>query len=263
MNMKDVALVAMPALVCGALLGYFCRPTVSRDAEAAAPAAERRTKKAPAPTDDAALNRLRRRIKELEKQLAERSAPAGADAAAADETERRSQPSGERPGPPSFGDMRARMEEMRRNDPERYAQMTNRFSRMRQRRLERVQNSLDILASVDVSRLTPRQQQIHESFQDAIARREELREQATPENMEQLSEDERRKIFEEMRSVDHQVQSLAQQEREMLLTKAARDMGVQEDAVKDSVETIKAIYEATQTRGGPGGGHGPGGGPGR
>ena len=257
MNIKSILIVAIPALACGVLLGYFGHPAPAIQEQTASPV-DKRVKKSKAQTDEAALNRLRLRIQELEKQLAEKTSSESKTPEAEEEV--KNPPRSERHGPPSFEDMRAHMEEIKKNDPERYTQMTNHFAQMRQHRLEHAQNRLDILGSVDVTRLNPKQREIHESFQDAIARREELREQMIPENMAKLSEEERKKAWEEMRRVDNQMHNLAQQERDILLNKAARDMGVKGEALKDSVETIKAIFEATQTRGGPGDwGRGPGG----
>ena len=69
-NQKAFLCFALPALVCGALLGYLVRPAAPEPEAESTPVAAKPSHKATA-TDEAALNRLRARIKELERQLAD------------------------------------------------------------------------------------------------------------------------------------------------------------------------------------------------
>lgn len=257
MNSKSVFAISVAALICGGTIGYYIRPSgESPNVEAEAVSKPKKSTKA----DDADILLLRRRIRELERQLAKREPQAPQTA---QETEREpvdaittnATPRAERRGPPTAAEMRARMEEMRKNDPQRYTQMTNRFARMRQRNLNRVQNQLDILGSVDRSRLTKAEQDIHDQYQEAVARREELREMINPQN-EDVTEEQRREVFRELRELDRLTQRLAESERNTLLTQTVRDMGIKESEAGEFVEAISAIYEATQTHMGPGG-HGP------
>ncbi len=254
MNSKSVFAISVAALICGGAIGYHLRPSgESPNVETDVASKPKRSTKA----NDADIPLLKRRIRELERQLAKREPQTQW---IAPETER--EPSAvtttnattraERRGPPTAAEMRARMEEMRKNDPQRYAQMTNRFARMRQRNLNRVQNQLDILGSVDRSRLTKAEQDIHDQYQEAVARREELRELINPQN-EDVSEEQRREVFRELRELDRLTQRLAESERNTLLTQTVRDMGIKESEASEFVETISAIYEATQTHMGPGG----------
>ena len=276
MNFGKSIVVAVPALLCGALLGYFVHPS----APAAAPAepgtkAERPAKKVRhAATDDAALNRLRNRIQELERQLAAKDAPAAATKV--DEPPTNRPPEGRRGGPGGWPrnaeEMRARFEEMKRNNPEQYAAMTNGWAQHRAHSLERAQGKLDILAAVDVSQLSPKQRAVHEQYQDLIARREELREMIDLQNTG-VTDEQRDAAMKEMGDVRRKMHELAQTEREALLAHTATSFGVKGQAAKDLVDTVKAVYQATDNwggwggwggrgeRGGRGGGHGgPGGG---
>lgn len=269
MNFGKSLAVAVPALLCGALLGYILHPAPP----AAAPAgsdtkAERPAKKArsAAASDDAALNRLRARIQELERQLAAKDAPP--PAAKADEPPTDRPPEGRRGGPGGWPrnaeEMRAHFEEMRKNNPEQYAAMTNGWAQHRARSLERAQGKLDILASVDVSQLNPKQRAIHEQYQDLIARREELRAAMDLQNTD-VTDEQRNAAMAEMREIGNRMHALAQTEREALLKHTATSFGVKGEAAKELVETVKAVYQATETWGGwgPGGGrHGGGRGPG-
>lgn len=257
MKKSTVGLVTLLALLCGALLGYVLHtpPKASPAPDAKATAGERKAARRP-PTDDAALNRLRKRIQDLERQLAAaRSQPtATMEPASAPTNPPPAFARGERRGPPSREEMRAHLEEMRKNDPERYAQMTNRFAKMNSRRLQRTQNRLDLLASVDTSRMSKKQRAVHEQYQDLIARQEELRELLNPQN-ENVTEAQRRTAMEEMRELHGQMRELAQSERETLLSQTASSFGIEGQDAGELVETVKAVFQATENHGG----HGPGG----
>lgn len=255
MNTKATIAVGVAALIAGAAIGYFCRPAQqdAQEGEAAKSVEAKTAHKAARGADDAALNRLRKRVQSLERELAvARNAPKAAktpqNAEDAEEA-KTDRPRTRRFRPPSPEEMRAELEEIRKNDPQRYAQMTNRHETMKRHRLERAQGRLDILGSVDTSRFSQGQKAVHEQYQDAVVRREELRELMDPSNAD-LSEEQRRSMFEEMRGLDRQIRELAESERSTLLTKAVEDLGVRGDALQDAVETVKAIYEATQTRDG-------------
>ncbi len=270
MNTKATIAVGVAALLSGAAIGYFCRPATQDaqeggGAKAAETKAARKTSKS---ADDAALNRLRRRIQSLERELAAARNASKAEEAPRQEAENAAEAKSDRPRtrrfrPPSPEEMRAELEEIRKNDPQRYAQMTNRHETMKRHRLERAQGRLDILGSVDTSRFSQGQKAVHEQYQDAVVRREELRELMDPANAD-VTEEQRRSMFEEMRGLDRQIRELAESERDTLLTQTVEDLGVRGDALQDTVEAVKAIYEATQTRdghGGPPSGPPPGGGP--
>lgn len=257
MNFGKQLAVAVPALLCGALLGYFIRPA----APVAAPTepeakTERSAKKVrtAASADDAALNRLRNRIQELERQLATKDVPPPAEKVEQPPTNR--PPEGRRGGPGGWPrnaeEMRARFEEMKKNNPGQYAAMTNGWAQHRAHSLERAQGKLDILASVDVSQLNPAQRAVHEKYQDLIARREELRAMMDLQNTD-VTDEQRDAAMTEMRELGHQMHDLAQTEREALLSHTATSFGVKGPAAKELVETVKAVYQATENWGGWGG----------
>ena len=265
MNARSILVVAVPALLAGALLGHFV-PTLFSHAPETAEEEKKpekrssRTRTQPSREHDADLNRLRARIKELERQLADAT---GKDAEADDETpvkpEERPQNPFLRDGPPRMptaAEMRANMEELREKDPAKYAQMTNRFARWQEHRLQRTNNRLEILAAVDTSRLNAKERQTHEALQDAIVRREELRQLLNPQNAD-ITEEQRKKTFEELHKLEQQMRDLETRERNTLLTKTARSFGLSGANAKEMTETIKAIYQATggdgHRHGGPGG----------
>ena len=259
MDKRTILVSAVPALLCGALLGYFIRPAAPAP-QASEGKVEQPAKKTTRPTsDDVALNRLRKRIQDLERQLAETCVtPEKKKEEAVETPPPPPQPAaqGERRGPPTPAEMRAHMEEIRKNDPERYTRMTNRFANMRTHQLERAQNKLDILASVDVNRLSPKQKLVHEQYQDLIARQEELRNMAFAPDDGSVTDEQRMAAQQEMREVGQKLRAVAQQEREILLDQTARSFGVKGEAGKELVETVKQVYQATESWGGFGRGHG-------
>lgn len=253
MKKNITCIIAAVAFACGIAIGYVTCSKLHEGQETEH--TEQTVPKRKSAIRNADVNALRNRIKELERQLSERNAAlqANKEPGKATQTATVTPPAQaeERRGPPTAADMRARMEEIRKNDPQRYAQMTNRFARMHSRNRARVMNQLSILGNVDMSRLSNAEREVHDQYQEAVARREELREMLNPQN-EDVTEEQRRELFKEMRELDELTRKLAESERNTLLTQTVRDLGASESEANEFVETISAIYEATQVRG-PGG----------
>jgi hypothetical protein len=258
MNIKTLIPFAI-TLVAGAAIGYCLAPS------SPAPAPEPEGKvvsRRPSADDDGerASNRaLRARIRELESMLAKQ----GVEVEKREDEPRREGPS------PRARDFRSEMERMMKENPERYAQMTNGMAQARQRRLDQVQSKIDFLSSVDTSKMSPEARKTHESLQDMIAKREELEDKMR--GAMNMTGDERRAVFEEMRETDGAIRELNRAERENLLVTTAETLGFHGDEATEFVDTIKGIYRSTENagRGGFGGfgggrggrgGRGPGGG---
>jgi len=232
------------ALLVGAALGYCLAPS---SAPAPADEPEAKPERAQRPrqgdgSDRSEARRLRARVRELEEALAKQGVEVEQ---AKEEDERRER---------RF-DPRAEAERLQREDPARYAQMTNGMAQFRRRRLERAQSKIDFLSSVDTSRMSPEARRTHEELQGMIERREELEDRMR--NFLDMTEDERRAAFEEMREADGRIRELNRAERENLLVQTAETLGFRGDDAKEIAETVKGIYEATDS--GWGGGRGPGG----
>ncbi len=79
-----------------------------------------------------------------------------------------------------------------------------------------------------------------------------------PQN-EDMTEEQRKSTFEELRKLEHQMHQLETRERNTLLTKTARSFGLSSANAKEMTEAVKAIYQATgddrPRHGGPGGPH--------
>jgi hypothetical protein len=229
------------ALIAGVAIGYFAKPErapeIDDEMEEVVEAlfSDR--------GEESSVAALRARVSELERQLAIRDG-------SPDDTQKIGVPGegepfgrGEgRKGPPTADEMRERFARMEKEDPVRFSQMTNHFSQMRQRRIDRAQARIDFLASVDTSRMSASAKKTHESLQDLIARREEIEEQMFRLD---IDDDERRQIFQEMRETDQAMHELNMAERENLLSQMAEAIGLGADEAAEVNATIAEIIEAT------------------
>lgn len=239
------------ALLAGVAIGYFVK---DEPIAAEEPTVEVVPKKAVADKgDEASVKALRRRIVELEKLLAEKDGKseiaisnAVAEAAKA------------RPPAPPQQNWRERMEEMKKNDPARYAQMTNRFANWRRNRAEQARNKIDFLSSIDTSRMSTGAQKTHNALQELIARREGIEQQLQSPD---LTDEERGKLMGELHSTHHELMRLSGEERNNLFEETARNLGFEGEDAKEISATIQEVIRATDAGwGGHHGGHrGPGG----
>ena len=250
MKLRNFSPIVISLLV-GAAIG-FCLGPLSSPAPSAEPGqtVEREQVKQSDRGDDgerAANRALRARIKELEDMLAKQGVEV--EKMKEEETTRRERL--ERPR-----DFRTELERLKTEDPARYTQITNGMAQFRQRRLERAQSKMDFLSSVDTSVMSPGARKTHEDLQNMIEKREALEEKMH--GIMDMSEEDRHALFGEMRETDERIRELNRLERENLLVQTAETLGFSGDDAKEIAETIKGIYEATDS----GFGFGPPGGPG-
>lgn len=254
---------AVPLVLCaalGAFAGWFLKPEPEGAAKDETPAREHRAKTKPAADSglQSANAALRRRVSELEAALAaagrtsEHAGPVPAEKNATAVSPRRSN------GP--FGGIaafREELERMKREEPEKYAARTNQMAQWRQNHLNRTVKQLDWLASIDTSRMSARQREAHEKYQNLVVRREELMEKMAPES--RATDVEREQTMREMHEIGRQLWELAETERDTLLRETTKSLGFSGEDAKEIVDTVKAIYRNT----GMGGFGGPRGGGGR
>ena len=237
------------ALLAGVAIGYFVK---DEPIPAEEPKAEEIAKRQVADKGEAATVRaLRRRIAELEKLLAEKNGKseiaisnAVAEAAKA------------RPPAPPQQNWRERMEEMKKNDPARYTQMTNRFAQWRRSRSEQARSKIEFLSSVDVSQMSAGAKKTHDALQELIARREGIEQQLQSPD---LTDEERGKLMGELHSTHHELMRLNDEERNNLFVETARNLGFEGEDAKEISATIQEVIRATDS--GWGGHHRHGGGP--
>ena len=240
------------ALLAGIALGYCFAPSAA-DAPAPKEEKSKATKHQLVNVGEAAsVKALRARIAELESQLAD----AQAKAVATNEVVSAA-PQGE-PGQ-LRGNPREWMENLKKTDPERYTQMTNRFAQFRRRRLERQQRNLDFLASVDTSHMSASAKKTHVALQNAIARREELEEKI---HQEDISDSERQELWGQMMATERELRGLRRAERNNLFEATANALGFDGEDAKEIVGTLKEVVESTESSwrhmGPPSGGGRPG-----
>ena len=234
------------ALLVGVAIGYFVK---DEPVAAEEPAAETPAKKPVADKGEASsVKSLRRRIAELEKLLAEKDGKSeiAISNAVAEAVKNR-------PPEPPRQNWRERMEEMKKNDPERYTQMTNRFASWRRSRAEQARNKMDFLSSIDTSHMGAGARKTHEALQDLIAKREEIETQLQNPN---LSDEDRGKLMGELHSSHHELMRLNGEERQNLIDEAAHNMGFEGEDAKEVSATIQEVIRATDSGwGGHHGGH--------
>lgn len=240
------------ALIAGVAIGYFAKPEAAAPGGGAAVSASAGSK-VEDKGDAASLAALRAKVARLERRLAEvLSAQTNMPERAVEQLAAPGgQPGGRRHIPPSFKEMRERIERMKKEDPARFAQMTNHFAQMRRWQVSRARSKLDFLASVDTSGMSEAAVAAHEDFQDMIARREELIEKLHDEN---IPDAEREGVMKDLQETGRALARLGMAERDMLLERTAAALGLSGDDSAEFSSTVKAIFESTEggmMRGGP------------
>ena len=242
MKLRNFSPIVISLLV-GAALGY-CLGPLSSPAQAPEPEqkAEPEQVKQPEYRGERADRVLRARIKELEGMLAKQGI----------EVEKMKEESSRRDRPRDF---HADMERLKKEEPERYTQITNSMAQFRRHRLERAQSKIDFLSSIDTSRMSPAMLKVHSDLQDMIEKREAVEEKMR--GFMDMTEEERREAFQEIGEIDGKIRELSRAERDNLLVQTAEALGFQGDDAAEIIDTVKSIYEATDSGwgwGGPGGG---------
>ena len=241
MTVKN-ALLALSALLLGAGIGYVVADKKGSDATQEHP---KETRCATAIADNgeqASIKALRARIAELERQSAKKPE---AEKAAAPEA-----------SPSRFIESHVeRMKKMAVDDPERYAQITNRIANWRRSRSEQARSRIDFLSSIDTSGMSAEAKKVHEDLQELVARREALEDDL---HKHGLDDTKRHELFQELRDVGMKMHELNRKERDNLLAETARTLGFEGSDAEEIVTTVKEVFKATESGWG-GHGFGPGG----
>lgn len=244
---KPTFSIPVAALLVGAALGYCLAPSAApqqpTEPAAASPATPTQSVvAAAAEPSDAMLQALRKRIRDLEALIQQERAAKSAPAQT-----RIDEPDAERERHPRSP--REMMERLRREDPARFAQMTNSMARFRRERIARAQSKIDFLSSIDTSSMSADDLKTHETLQNMIERREEI--EAKMHNPD-LTDEQRREVFEEMHAADREIRRLNAAERTCLLMQTAEALGYSDEDAEEIVATISEIITATEGhRGGP------------
>ncbi len=151
--------------------------------------------------------------------------------------------------------LRARIKELEGMLAKQGIEVEKMKAQFRRHRLERAQSKIDFLSSIDTSRMSPAMLKVHSDLQDMIEKREAVEEKMR--GFMDMTDEERREAFQEIGEIDGKIRELSRAERDNLLVQTAEALGFQGDDAAEIMDTIKSIYEATDSGwgwGGPGGG---------
>lgn len=225
------------ALIVGAAIGYFAAPT---PASTEAAAAETEDSSSAALIEDqgdrALVESLRARIRELEAAAETASEPSNVVEEVAERPRER-----RRRG---FDRGAEWMENLKKTDPERYTQMTNRFAAFVRQRAERQQAKLDFFSSIDTSGMSAESRENHERLQALLSLRASLEgdlQSLTPEDDES-----RHELFGRLREIDRELHQVKADERANLLEATGKALGLSAADTVALAETVQEIYEATE-----------------
>jgi hypothetical protein len=251
-------------LVAGAIAGYVVRGAIDapvpvpQEAKDVTPAQPQVTAIPDDATTSVALadaESLRARVRELEKLLNDREASIArlsADAARPKEEPPVEEPPREQRPRESY---RERMERMKTEEPERYAEMQKRQEEFRARMRAANEERDNYLASVDTSRMTAEQKANHERLLAALKMRDTLGERMRPDAENPLTEEERQEFFKSMRDIG----PMMEQERRYLLEETGRTYGEDGAAFAEYIQDLMDYTTPWRGPGRRGGGRGPGG----
>ena len=242
--MKKNLIVPVSFLFLGAALG-FCfavanseMPECKRCADSAKEEKAVKTARQRRSESDAENRSLRRRVRELEAEKTQAQTPG----------ESASEERVENPEPPRMGRGSDWLANLKVENPERYQQVTNGMARWRSERAAQAKSRIDFLSSVDTSRMPRQARETHERLQALYVERENL--QASLDDMMmgggEVSGEDRRKLFEQMRETTQAINELSVQERENLIKQTAETLGFKGEDVGEIAATIKGIIDATE-----------------
>lgn len=190
------------------------------------------------PEIPSALERaLRRRIRQLEAELAAARNPS-AQTNDPRKAEIHVMPQQADFRPPSPREM---MENLKKNDPQRYEKFQRHFREMRKRQLARTKGRLEFLNSVDTSGMTEAERTNHDQLQELLAQRENLP------DFSEMSEEEARTAMQQRHELDRAIRAASEAERKTLLDQTARALGLEGDDAAVLTETVREIVQATES----------------
>ena len=209
------------------------------------------------PVEDPALKSsaeaLRLRVRDLEAALAERDAELA-------KLRQEKEAGGMSPMRFSRDDFRKRMEQLKKENPEQFAEMEKRREEFRQRMEQQEQNRNNFLASINTQGMPDAQRENHEKLLATLARMDALRTQREQSHAEPGTEADGA-FHQTMRESMRELGSLYEQERAYLLEQAANAAGYQGEDAANFVGYIQEAIQSTTMLGWPGGPGGPGGPP--
>ena len=179
---------------------------------------------------------LKAKVARLEKELA--AAKAEAEAEPEEEIAEVAQE------PPRRMSRKEHDEQLKREDPERYAEMMKRRQEFHARMEEALAKRDTVLEAIDLSLLTPEQQETHARFVEALAAQQAAmdRMNAFMDSGERPSVEERQAFREAMENV----RNLVDEERDALLSAVGVSMGLRNGEETDTfVNVVREVFDST------------------
>lgn len=246
MNFKTLGSIVV-ALCVGAALGYMLPksavPSTTHEEEDYLPKGMIENL-----GESATIDALRERIKSLELALEMQAAPSEEEKPREERVRTGRRDRGER----GNFNPREMLENLKKEDPERYAQMTNNMERWRVRREAERTSRLDFLKSIDTSTMSAGTRSTHQKL---LANTDKIAELEAMLRDENTTDEERRELFGQIRELYDNQRQLNQAERDNLIEQISMEVGMSAEDAAEFGATINEILQATEV----GGGRGPGG----
>jgi len=183
--------------------------------------------------DDSDAAALRKKVAELEKSLADRDAAI----AKLSQKPKEGQAQAERPQRQSFSD---RMEQLKKDNPEQYAEMQKRREDFRQTMEQKAQDRADFIAAVDTKNMNDAQKENHAKLLETVAHVNELMAQMSQPGVERTPE-----MRTEMGEAVGALGDLYSQERRFLLEETGRSVGYQDSQASEFADQMQSIIDNT------------------
>ncbi len=197
------------------------------------------------------LAALRRQVAELERELAQRKVQSGQSEESTMEEVTMPETSDRRErGARDRQSWEERMERMKSEEPERYAEMQQRREEFRQQIEQRVRDRSEFLDAIDVAGMNAEQRANHQKLLETVARANELGAQMMQSGFGR-GEDQQ-DVRQEFGETMGMLNQLYEAERKYLLEATAKAAGYSGNDVPAFTEHIQSIYENTSMPGLPG-----------
>lgn len=225
------------ALIAGVAIGYFAAPSAPSPVTAEVEDAEGTPALIEDQGDRALIESLRARIRELEEAA---EVPVFVPTNTVEEVREHSRNRRRR----GFDRGAEWMANLKKTDPERYVQMTNRFASFVRQHAERQQAKLDFFSSVDTSMMSVAARENHDRLQALLSQRASIESELFA--LKPEDDESRRELYEQMRELDRELRQVKADERTNLLEETGKALGLSSSDTAALVETVQEIYEATE-----------------
>ena len=255
--MNTTVKIVLVSAVVGAV-AFFAGSRMGRAGTQPTPQADAKETAAKPKADDAnALARAKKRIRELESELAalraDERARKAEEKTSAEETSEPTEVVATDPTPIPGTDASISvslgtsnediLKQIKKQVPkEHFAEVTNVFAKMRERSQNRARGKVQYLASIDTSNMTDKQRKNHQRYLELLTKMEELSSKNTG-FLPDMS------TLQQQVELQTQLMPLAKEERKLLVDQLSRNLGYEGDDAAVIGETVQDIVDATSPSG--------------